>query len=92
VALSFDLEHAESGDLVEKRDALNQPRKALRQWCGCVLHRALILKLVAKNGKRHLWKDASGAGWHIRDSQSADWPLDFKDDPPINSPPASTPN
>ena len=31
VALGFDLEHAESAVLVEKRDALDQPRKALRQ-------------------------------------------------------------
>jgi hypothetical protein len=29
------------------------------------------LKLMATNGKRRLWKDASGMGWHIRDIQSA---------------------
>jgi hypothetical protein len=58
VPLGFDLEYAESTVLVEKRDALNQPRKALRQCCGCVLHRALMLKPVPKNGKRHFWNDA----------------------------------
>jgi hypothetical protein len=31
------------------------------------LHRALILKLVAKNGKRHLWNDA-----HMQPGKSAE--------------------
>jgi hypothetical protein len=51
VSLGFDLEHAESAVLVEKRDALNKPRKTFRHSCGCVLHRALILELIIKYGK-----------------------------------------
>ena len=45
------LEHAESGVLVVERDALNQSRKALRQCCGCVLHRAGIVRRKVRRGK-----------------------------------------
>ena len=53
VSLGFDLEHAEPVVLVEERDALDQPRKALRQCCGCILHQALILDFIVNNGKPH---------------------------------------
>ena len=43
VPFGFDFEHAESHVLVEKRDALNQPRKTFRHYCGYVLHSVFIL-------------------------------------------------